>query len=135
MDLIDDLKKEHVNIVRALDEVKKLGVGSVAGREKLLSAKDDLIGHLLKEDRLLYPVLKEEAKDNRDLKFTLDNFASDMEGISSSAIAFFEKYEGGDKDGTFAKDLGNLFAVLGGRIRKEEKFLYKEYEKIQDEAG
>lgn len=130
--LIEDLKKEHAEIVDVLKEVKTLGIGSKEGKAKLLLAKDGLLSHLKKEDEQLYPVLKKEAEKNPELKRTLDIFAQEMEKISGVVLSFFGKYSGSAPSGLeFAKDLGAIFTGLETRIRREENILYREYEKIK----
>jgi len=96
----------------------------------LISAKANLLAHLKKEDRDLYPVLKKAAETNSSMKQTLEIFARDMEEISKFALQFFDKYSHGGSGIEFARDFGKLFATLTGRIRKEEDILYREYEKI-----
>ncbi|MFQ5962816.1 MAG: hemerythrin domain-containing protein [Candidatus Scalinduaceae bacterium] len=66
--LIEELKKEHSEIVAALNEVKELGILSKEGQVKLMSAKAHLLTHLKKEDEQLYPALRKEAEHNESLK-------------------------------------------------------------------
>ena len=61
MSLIDELKNDHTALAWALDEVSKLGIGTPQARKLLLQAKDELLGHLKKEDEMLYPVLKKSC--------------------------------------------------------------------------
>ena len=44
--LIEELKKEHSEIVAALNEVKKLGILSKEGQDKLMSLEASLLAHL-----------------------------------------------------------------------------------------
>ncbi|MCB1143535.1 MAG: hemerythrin domain-containing protein [Leptospiraceae bacterium] len=127
--LIDELKKDHLEIVDMLNSVKKAGIGSEEGRQKLFAAKTLLLSHLGKEDEKLYPFLKKEAENDSDLKDTLSIFAKDMEGITKAALEFFEKYSTGSNTIEFARDYGSLTSALGNRIRQEEKILYEEYNK------
>lgn len=130
--LIEDLKKEHAEIVGLLKEIKRLGIISREGKAKLLLAKDGLLSHLKKEDEQFYPVLKKEAEKNPELKRTLKIFANEMDGISGAVLSFFEKYSGSAPSSLeFAKDLGGIFVGLETRIRREEKILYREYERIK----
>jgi hypothetical protein len=96
----------------------------------LLAAKEGLLAHLKKEDEKLYPALREAAENTPSLKQTMDMFAKDMEAISKSAIDFFAKYAKGGTSSEFANDFGRLTGILGMRIRKEEKIIYAEYEKL-----
>lgn len=128
--LVDELKSEHANLVNVLNEVKKLGITSNEGQQLLKSAKNGLIAHLQKEDRELYPQLRNAAKTDADLERTLRMFAQDMEGITTLALDFFNKYENGGSGIEFAKDFGRLFAMLGNRIGKEENILYAKYNEL-----
>ncbi|MFQ5713660.1 MAG: hemerythrin domain-containing protein [Candidatus Scalinduaceae bacterium] len=126
--LIEELKKEHSEIVATLNEVKKLGILSKEGQAKLLSVKESLLAHLNKEDGQLYPALKKGAEHNKDLKNTLDLFAMDMENVSSVALEFYDKYSEGALGEEFAREFEKLFAAINSRIRHEEEVLYDEYE-------
>ena len=72
--LIEELKKEHSEIIAALNEVKKLGILSKKGQDKLMSLESSLVAHLEMENDQLYPALRKEAEHNKDLKNTLDLF-------------------------------------------------------------
>lgn len=128
--LVDELKKDHEEIVEVLTKVKKLGISSKDGQDMLLAAKGGLLAHLSKEDKRLYPILRKAAENNQNLKTTLDMFAKDMESVSKAAVEFFEKYEKGGSGIEFAKDFGRLVGVLSIRIQKEENIIYAEYEKM-----
>ncbi len=126
--LIEELKKDHSEIVATLNEVKKLGILSKEGQTKLLSVKESLLAHLRKEDGQLYPALKKGAEHNKDLKNTLDLFAMDMENVSRVVQEFFDKYYEGALGEEFAREFEKLFESINSRIRHEEEALYDEYE-------
>ncbi len=126
--LIEEFKKEHSEIVAALNEVKELGILSREGQVKLMSIKENLFEHLKNEDERLYPVLRKEAKNNKRLESTLDLFALDMENVSRVVIEFFDKYSRGISCEEFPREFENLFVALGKRIKNEENILYSEYE-------
>jgi hemerythrin superfamily protein len=129
--LIEALKAEHRTIVEILNKVKMLGVTSVEGQNTLLAAKTGLLAHLKKEDDQIYPVLHEAAKNNDELRKTLELFANDMEIISKCAMDFFTTYATGGSGMEFAKDFGRLYAALSQRISKEEKYIYVKYEELE----
>ena len=126
--LIEELKKDHSEIVATLNEVKKLGILSKEGQTKLLSVKESLLAHLRKEDGQLYPALKKGAEHNKDLKNTLDLFAMDMENVSRVVLEFYDKYSEGSLGEEFEREFEKLFASINSRIRNEEEALYDEYE-------
>ena len=132
--LIEELKKEHSEIVATLNEVKELGILSEEGQDKLMSLEGSLLAHLGIEDDQLYPVLKKEAEHYNSIKDTLELFAMDMENVSKIVLEFFEKYSEGFS-GMDIKELSeefdNLLAALTKRIRNEEESLYEEYEALK----
>ena len=129
--LINTFKKEHEIIISELNEVTKLGINTKEGQTKLLNVKDTLITHLQKEDDLFYPVLRKKAKINENLKKILEEFSDEMEKISVITNNFFEKYSKGGSGFEFSREFGNLYGVLGKRIKNEESVLYKFYEDLQ----
>ncbi len=128
--LIEELKKEHLKILASLNEANEIGILSREVQVKLLSAKAGLLAHLKKEDEQLYPALRKEAENNKELKNTLDLFAMDMENVTKAAQEFFDKYSEGVLDKKFVGEFESLFVALGTRIRNEEDVLYEEYEKL-----
>jgi len=128
--LVDELKKEHSIIVETLNKVRSLGITTEEGQNTLLAAKSGLLAHLKKEDEQLYPVLKNAAESDANLKRTLDLFAKDMDEISKAVLRFFDKYSKGGSGIEFAKDFGRLYGTLSQRISKEENIIYKRYDEL-----
>ncbi len=126
--LIEELKKDHSEIVAILNEVKELGILLKEGQAKLLSAKTHLLTHLNKEDEQLYPVLRKKAEKNKHLKNALDLFAIDMENVSSVVQEFFDKFSRGVSGKELQKEFENLCEALDKRISNEEDILYEECE-------
>ena len=127
--LIEELKKEHAEIVTMLNEVKELGIRSKEGQAKLMSAKVSLLAHIEKEEERFYPVLRKEAEINKQLESILDLLAVGMMDVSRVALEFFDKYSRGVSGKEFPKELENLFVALDKRIRDEEDILFPVYEK------
>ena len=131
--LIEELKKEHSEILAALNEVKELGILSKEGQDKLMSLEVSLLAHLEMEDDELYPTLRKEAEHYNSIKDTLDLFAIDMENVSKIVQEFFEKYSEGFSGMDIkevSEDFENLLAALTKRIGNEEESLYEEYENL-----
>ena len=128
--LIEELKREHAEIIAILNEVKELGILSREGQARLMSAKVHLLAHLKKEDEQLYPVLRKEAEHNKSLKKEVAMFAMDPEYVSRVVSEFFDKYSGGEIDEDFSVNFESLTAAISTRIRNEEDALYEEYEVI-----
>lgn len=138
-ELITQLTSEHTFIKEKLKEAKKLGMRSHSGLDALVSAKRALMAHLTKEDRELYPSLREAAKTDAEARAMLDMFARDMEAVTAVVLKFFEKYEAPDAakvpDSEFARDFGELVARLSLRISTEEQLLYKQFERMKLSAA
>ncbi len=126
--LIEELKKEHSEIVATLNEVKELGIRSKEGQEKLISLELSLLAHLEIEDDQMYPALQKEAEQNKNLQNTLELFAMDMENVSKIVRDFFEKYSEEFSGEELPEDFEKLFTSLSKRICNEEESLYEEYE-------
>ena len=126
--LIEELKKEHSGIIATLNEVRKLGILSKEGQDKLTFVQTSLLAHLEMEDDQLYPILRKQAENNKDLKNTLDLFEMDMENVSTIVREFFDKYSEEFSGEELPEDFENLFAALSKRISNEEASLYEEYE-------
>jgi hypothetical protein len=129
--LIEELKKEHLEIAAAFNEVNELGITSKEGRDKLLSAKSAILTHLRKEDEQLFPLLRKEAENNKGLKKILDLYAINLERIKIYAQKFFNEYSEKKSNIMFMGEYAALFADLNTRMKNEEKFLFEEYEKIK----
>ncbi|NLA31583.1 MAG: hemerythrin domain-containing protein [Methanomicrobiales archaeon] len=64
--IIDTLKQEHEMVLSILSELISKGI---SGREqKYATLKENLMPHLIGEEQILYPKLKEDA-DMRDISF------------------------------------------------------------------
>lgn len=127
--LIQEFKKEHLRISDLLLKARNIGVDNPQCRELLLSAKKMLLTHLNREDRYLYPVLKEAANTDAGLKSILEDYAQDMDKISTDVMAFFSLYESDDHTAeNFQADCKNIITALSKRIATEETVLYKAYD-------
>jgi hypothetical protein len=128
--LIEELKREHSEIVAMLNEIDGLEILSKEGQSKLMPAKERFLTHLKKEDEQFYPVLRKDAENNKQLESALDLCALDMENVSRIALEFFDKYYGGVIDEDFQREFERFFAAINKRIEAEEDILYDEYESM-----
>ena len=128
--LIEELKREHSEIVAMLNEIDGLEILSKEGQSKLMPAKERFLTHLKKEDEQFYPVLRKDAENNKQLESALDLCALDMENVSRIALEFFDKYYGGVIDEDFPREFERFFAAISKRIEAEEDILYDEYESM-----
>lgn len=127
-DLIDDLEREHEQLLDIFNQVTDTGIGTDEGKRKLNEARDLLIEHIQKEDDELYPTLEQRAENDPDVGQTLNRFKDGMEDISDDAMNFFDTYTGDETGMQFAKDAGNLLAQLKMRMRREENRLFPLYD-------
>ena len=128
--LIEELRREHSEILAILSEVEGLGILSKEGQSKTMSVKTILLEHLKKEDVEFYPVLYKVVEHNNNLKNTLDLFEMDMENVSRVALEFFDKYSRGVLGKELQEEFESLIVALRNRIKNEEDILYLEHEKI-----
>ncbi|GAX59924.1 hypothetical protein SCALIN_C05_0009 [Candidatus Scalindua japonica] len=128
--LIEELKKEHTEIIDTLKECRELGFFTKKGQTKLISIKANLLEHFKEEEEKFYPALRKAAVQNTKLKKELDVFAKDWGNVSGIAFEIFDSYEKGFSGDRFLLDFGILFSVLRNRMRYEENILYGEYDKL-----
>ena len=131
--LVKDLVEDHKALAAALDDLKKIGISSSAGRDKIGAINGALLGHLKKEDEELYPPLYKDAESDAALKRKLDMLSEDMQRVSQAALEFFTKYKDGGEGLDFIRDFGALVGKLNIRIQWEETQLYPEYERRHPE--
>ena len=128
--LIEEFTREHSKIIETLKEVKELDIHTKKGKARLMSVKASLLEHLKEEDEKFYPVLCQEAEQNKQLKEELEIFAKDWGNVSSVAFEIFDRYDKEVLGESLMFDFESLFTILSHRIRNEEDFLYGEYEKL-----
>ncbi|MBS3107345.1 hypothetical protein J4468_00340 [Candidatus Woesearchaeota archaeon] len=120
MDLIQQLKQEHIEILRLFEGMD------------LRLLKETIITHLELENNLLYPALaKCKEKEPKELSL---KFSKEMIGISKKTLVFFGKYEKINvlklrKDVEFNKGLAERIMEIKKRFAIEESILFPAYEK------
>ena len=134
MKLLDDLADDHLIIAEMLQQVVERGIITDEARTSLRSIKALMLFHLKKENDTFYPVLRRAARTDKELEKLLETNGRELEAIYAMAMRFFEKYSVGGNDKDFARDLGMLYAALRERILREERTLFKEYEKQVTES-
>ena len=128
--LVDELKTEHKALFQLLDQVAELGIDSPAGRERLMAAKDLFLSHLRKEDEQLHAVMAEEEKRDPELRETMSLMKFNLRDVTQWVEEFFAKYSGDGKTDTFPEDFELINVLLRNRMRREEKVLFREFDKI-----
>lgn len=129
--LIEELKQDHVALTQILGKLQQVGASTPEGMRLLLDSRDMLQRHLDKEDRQMYPALRERAQTDAALRKTLETFGAEMEQITSFVGTFYKRYSNGVADmEMFRKDIATFVVTLKGRIMREEIAIYKAYDKL-----
>mgnify|MGYP002640957229 CR=1 FL=1 len=136
MELISQLKGEHVEIMRAFeivhDGIRDGSLGDGALINELRTLKDVLVAHLDLEDKMLYTALA--SSESGEAKELGKKFSGEMAEISKVAMAFFGKYMSEnvsdlEKSAEFRKELDGIIKAVAKRVDTEEKILYPAYVK------
>ena len=124
-------KIEANKLNETLEKVQHAGITTDEGCRIMLGFKDLFIKHLENEDRNFYPVLNDAAKKNPSLQVTMDVFAREMLAISDKVFKFFKNLEEDCNFKEAPQDFGEILSELTVRVRREERILFKEYEKLE----
>ena len=127
--MIKALKIEHSAIIDNLEETKRLGVYSKEGQDVLFSIQINILSHLEKEDKELYPVLKDAVKSERKVNNTLNLFDENISAVSNTVIHFFENYAT-KAENQLAMETEWLIEALTWRIQREESLIFAMYENV-----
>ncbi len=127
--LIKALKIEHSAIIDNLEETKRLGVYSKEGQDVLFSIQMNILSHLEKEDKELYPVLKDAVKSERKVNGTSNLFDENISAVSNTVIHFFENYATKALN-QLAMETEWLIEALTWRIQREESLIFAMYEDV-----
>src|SRR3989338_9023872 len=135
IDFIKLLKSQHKSIISTIYEIDDHADGLIdlnKSIEKLNKITDLLFDHLEKEDKQLYPTLR-NYKETEEIG---KKYYYDMERLSCIALDFFKRYCV-NKEGLkiFAEDFINSYSVFKGllkvRIKREEIELYPAFILLQ----
>ena len=121
--LLEQVKKEHEKTNNLIAKIKRLGVHTREGRDKLIEAKDQLLDHLKKDVEVLYPELRKTSEENPNFKGTFEEFEKEMKEISEFCASFFKKYSLGGGGIEFFRDFEKLKNTLESRMQEEESLL------------
>ncbi len=137
--IIETLKKEHLEIQDILQKVQSSSATSKENLKLIYEFSGKLMEHIKKEDEYVYPELERLAKDDVGLRVTLDMFKDEMEQISEALHGFLSKYPDAssidnNKD-DFVKDLSRMIILLKNRIMKEEIIIFKQFQRAIDKKS
>lgn len=127
---IDKLKDQHVQILTAVAQMRKLVRGGIAenaeGISRLVISISGIIKlHLAREDSHLYPAL---AAGGQELAALGSRYQQEMGGIAGSYMEFSRKWNTpgvihADPEG-FRMEANSVFKALHQRIQQENVELY-----------
>jgi len=132
-DLIDDLKSDHAHLLNVYTDIKIASDSKdfTKVEEHLITFRNELEDHLLKEKINLYIYLSHLLKSDATNASLISGFRKEMDGISSIVMKFLVKYESIGTDinlhNSFQKEFATIGEVLGQRIKREESQLYSLY--------
>ncbi len=126
---IEKLTEEHNTIIKILEKVKSLGIRTNEGKGLLRKLKVCFTDHLKNENENFYPVLMQYANSSPTKKEILNMFIKEMQEISDEVFAFFINCENETQNQKVEEDFEKIYIALMIRVRREEKILFKEYER------
>ncbi|MGH1488349.1 MAG: hemerythrin domain-containing protein [Acidimicrobiales bacterium] len=122
--LIDDLKAEHLQIIRLVQDARFLGLSSPEGIAELSSGKALILAHLETEDAKLYPAMWAHPETNS----IANKFSDEMKGLVETASELFTVVEDGQTGPDVDDLLGRVASALIARIAEEEMLLFPAYD-------
>jgi len=127
---ITRLQDEHADLVAAVARIRESGYAHAVSWVELVRVRGLMLGHLMQEDRYLYPALIACADRHPVLRDVVHRYQKDLDTVAGAAFAFFRKHGEHRELPDFATDLEELCDRIGERIRKEEALLYPTYAKL-----
>ena len=127
--LIDELKKDHNDIKNLFVKIHEGQLSNEKKFDLLMKSKDEMLAHLAKEDKYLYPELQKKSETDLALKMTLETFAKETEAVTKAINNFYDNYSSIDKinSQSFSKDLVSFIVSLKKRIMQEEVVIFNSY--------
>ena len=126
-DILDQLKEEHDRLIEAFKEIRDMGSLTQEAQARLFRARDLLLSHIEREDKELYPALRQVAERDAEVKALLDQLEGEMGDVSKAVSLFFttHRLEGGPV--MFKGSVASLCTTVLDRIQKEERLLLPAY--------
>ncbi len=119
------LKDEHRIIKKNMRMLYDMGLTSQEGKDTFQGMKNYWLVHLEKEDRLIYPLLKEKIKESRELKNFLEEFEDEISRISRLIRELDKNLEKGEGD--FDVDFEYIYVLITFRSTVEEEVIFKDF--------
>ena len=134
-ELIDELMREHREILKSYGELKQAAEAAEPMRYKaaLQAFKSLLVPHLIKEAVKVYTFLRKELKERGDTAAfeRVSAYKSEMAPIGDAVVKFIDEQLALDvRQIDFAQvqaTLAHMGTTLGGRVNREEADLYPLY--------
>ena len=129
--LTDSLRQQHAQMRTLLDDVRRCGIGTAEGRQHQRQVRQLIVEHLQQEDAQLYPALHRHV----ETQAMAGTYAAEMQQLSGEILGFFDAWQQGGDDLSFARHYGRLLGLLNRRWTREEVRLYPAYEAHCDRSS
>ncbi len=123
--VIDSIRVEHAAIKERMWILLDRSSDAATWKEEYFSFQAFVLQHIEKEDKYLYPFLRQKAKDLPHLASILDEFDSEICAIAKMIENVEQKVE--EDSDELGLDLEYLFFLLIFRMSLEEETLFKDY--------
>ena len=136
MDIIQQLKEEHVEILRLFDDITEDTDDDKTENRIILGyfreLNDILATHVDLENKTIYAKLKKS--EHKELKELGKAFYNEMTSILGNVTRFFDKIKKEDigrlrKSAAFRKDLNEITKKVRKRVAIEENILFPAYKR------
>jgi len=139
---IDELKKEHTQIISLLSDIIKVMISQMEDNsgdeffpdDKFRELRTILTEHVHKEHDKIFSVLRENSAHNELLMKNMTILGRDIEKVTENAVKVVDNYKTKQSNVDYARAFGKIFIDMGAAIRREEDILFDEYAKIKEEA-
>ena len=131
---INELKVEHELILNILREIMNRGVTTNEGKEALRKFKDLFFEHKKNEEKHLMPALERAAQSTSIIQPAIvADYKKQHVELEEYIEMFFENLENESIDEkTTIEEFGKIMAEFSLHMYKEERILYKQYDKLPE---
>lgn len=122
--VVDNLKKERESLTNQFHQVKRLGVHTMEGRNRLMESKETLLSYLKAGNLELCPKLKKTMPENQQFLRLVNSFEDETRELEILCNEFFKKYELNGGGIEFLRDFDTLEDSLEHQMQNEGEILH-----------